>query len=153
MSGEKKIDYEKVLDNILQDFEKKQKIWSKTIDGLANRINCELKLSIDLSAEATSQRQMLIDEKTHQYFKMYRDYPKLKQIRKKLFEQYSGKYPYKTNAGEKAKLIDADVAYQEAKMEYIQNYINFLADSIKTVDHIIYSVKNKIELYNATGLD
>ena len=153
MAEKKKIEYEKILDNIFQDYTKKQKIWSNTIGELSERITCELKESIDLSAVATSQRQILIDERTHEYFKMYKDYPKLKQIRKQLFEKYAGKYPYKTNAGEKQKLIDADVAYQEAKMDYIQNYINFLSESIKTVDHVIYSVKNKIELYNATGLD
>jgi hypothetical protein len=84
---------------------------------------------------------------------MYRDLPKLKQIRKNYFEHYSGKYPYKVNGTEKQKLIDADVAYQDAKMDFLQNYINFLSESVKTIDHIIYSVKNKIELYNATGLD
>ena len=153
MSENKKVDYEEILSNIYQKYIKKQNIWSNTIEELSKRITCELKMSINLSADATSQRQMLIDERTNEYFKMYRDYPKLKQIRKQLFEKYAGKYPYKTNAGEKQKLIDADVAYQEAQMDYIQNYINFLSESIKTVDHIIYSVKNKIELYNVTGLD
>jgi len=148
-----KIDFDKILNNLFVDFTKKQKAWSNTIEKLANRITCELKKSVDLSADATSQRQLLIDERTQYYFKMYKDLPKLKQIRKSKFEFYSGKYPYKTNASEKQKLIDADVCYQDAKMDYIQNYINFLTESIKTVDHVIYSVKNKIELYNATGLD
>jgi len=151
--AEDKIDYEKILEKLEVDLTKKTKNWSDIVEKLSGRINCELKQSIDLSAEATSYRQMINDERTHYYFKMYRDLPKLKQIRKKYFEFYSGKYPYKTNSTEKTKLIDADVAYHESKLEYLQNYINFLTETMKTVDHIIYSVKNKIELYNATGLD
>lgn len=146
-------DYESILEKLQSDLYNKQKKWSNTIDKLSDKITCDLKKSIELSAEATSQRQILIDERTHWYFKMYKDLPKLKQIRKKYFEYYSGKYPFKVNGTEKQKLIDADVSWQEAKMDYLQNYINFLTESIKTVDHIIYSVKNKIELYNVTGLD
>jgi hypothetical protein len=153
MSEEKKLDYDGILEKLEKDLTTKQKVWSDVIKKLSNRITCELKKSVDLSADATCQRQLLIDERTHWYFKMYRDLPKLKQIRKTYFEYYSGKYPYKVNGTEKQKLIDADVAYQDAKMDYLQNYINFLSESVKTVDHIIYSVKNKIELYNATGLD
>lgn len=151
--SEDKIDYDKILEKLEHELSTKQKNWSKIIESLSNRITCELKQSVNLSADATNQRQLLIDERTHWYFKMYKDLPKLKQIRKKYFEYYSGKYPYKVNGTEKQKLIDADVAYQETKGDYLQNYINFITDSIKTVDHIIYSVKNKIELYNATGLD
>lgn len=148
-----KIDYEKILDKLETDLSKKMDDWNKIIDKLAKKINCELKLSIDLSAETVSYRQMINEERTHYYFIMYKDLPKLKKLRKTYFEHYSTKYPIKVNGSEKAKLIDADVAYHEAKMDYIQNYINFLSESLKTVDHIIYSVKNKIELYNATGLD
>jgi len=148
-----KIDYEAILANLEKDLLEKQKRWSDVIEKLSGKITCELKKSIDLSAEATSYRQMLNEEKTQYYYKMYRDLPKLKKLRKTYFEYYSGKYPYKTNASEKTKLIDADVAYQEAKMDYLQNYINYIQESIKTVDHILWSVKNKIELYNYTGLE
>lgn len=150
---EEKVDYDEILKKLQIKLSNKQKNWSDIIKILSNRINCELKESIELSADAINQRQSLIDERTQLYYNMYKDLPKLKNIKKKIFEYYSGKYPYKVNGTEKQKLIDADVAWQETKMDYLQNYINFISDSIKTVDHIIYSVKNKIELFNVTGLD
>jgi hypothetical protein len=150
---EEKIDYEKILEKLETDLITKQKRWNDIIEKLSGKITCELKKSIDLSAEATAQRQLLLDERTNWYYKMYKDLPKLKQMKKKYFEWYSTKYPIKVNGTEKTKLIEADTAYQEAKMEFIQNYINFLTESIKTIDHVLYSIKNKIELYNATGLD
>ena len=126
---------------------------TKKINSLANRINCELKETLDLQTEATSYRQFLVDERTKMYYKMYRELPKLKKMKKYYFESYSTKYPIKINSTEKAKLIEADVVFIETKLEYYQNTINFLTESIKTVDHVIYSVKNKIELYNATGIE
>jgi len=151
--SEEKIDFEKILEKLETDLITKQKSWNIIIENLSRKITCELKKTIDLSAEATSQRQLLIDERTNWLYKMYKDLPKLKQMRKKHFEWYSTKYPIKLNGTEKTKLIEADMAYYEAKMEYIQNYINFLTESIKSVDQILYAVKNKIDLYNATGLD
>ena len=151
--SDKKIDYDKILEQLEEKLSKIQEISSKKITELTTKINCELKESIDLSADATSYRQYLLDNRTNFYFKVYKDMPKLKQLKKKHFEFYSTKYPIKTNSTEKTKLIEADVAYQESKMEFYQAHINYLTESIKTVDHVIYSVKNKIELYNATGLN
>jgi len=145
--------YEEILEKLENDLKKLEEITTKKIKELSSRINCELKFSIDLSADATSYRQILIDDRTHFYFKMYKDMPKLKQLKKKHFEFYSTKYPIKINSTEKTKLVESDVAYHEARFDYYQNHINFLTECIKTVDHVIYSVKNKIELYNATGLD
>ncbi len=147
------IDYEKILNNLEKELLSYQEKWNGIIKDLTGKINCELKKSIDLSAEATANRQILNDERTRHFFKIYKDMPKLKKMRKTHFEWYSTKYNIKINSTEKAKLIDADLAYYEAKIDYLQNHINFLSESIKTVDHVIYSIKNKIELYNATGLD
>jgi len=145
--------FEQILEKLETDLNKLEELTSKKIKELSSKINCELKFTIDLSADATSYRQLLIDDRTHFYFKIYRDMPKLKQLKKKHFEFYSTKYPIKVNSTEKTKLIESDVAYHEAKFDYYQNHINFLTESIKTVDNVIWSVKNKIDLYNATGLD
>lgn len=141
------------LNKLQQEIELKTKKWNGIIAKLSNDIKCELKESINVNAEAISYRQILIDERVNYSFKLYKHIPQLKIARKNYFEYYSQKYAIKTNSSEKTKLIEADMAYFEAKIEYIKNYIDYLSDSIKTVDHIIYSMKNKIDLYNATGLD
>lgn len=151
--SEEKVNYDEIIEKLENEFIEKQKKWNSIVEELTSKINCELKYSVELSAEAISKRQIILEERTFWYYKMYKDLPKLKQLRKKYFEWYSAKYPYKINSSEKAKLIEADMAYQETKMECIQNYINFLTETIKTVDHIIYSVKTKVDLYNLTGLE
>lgn len=147
------VDYEKILDNLEVELHKNEKNWNKIIDDLSKKINSELKHTIELSAEAISYRQMLLEERTQVYYKIYKSMPKLKQLEKAKFEFYSTKYQIKINSTEKAKLIDADLSYHSAKMEYLQNHINFLTECVKNVDHVIWSVKNKIEFYNISGLD
>jgi len=147
------VDYDSILEKLENELIGYQKKWNGIIEKLCGKINCELKHSIDLSSEATAYRQMLIDERTNFLFKIYKDTPKLKRLKKKYFEHFSTKYPIKINATEKNNLIECEVAYHECKMDYLQNHINYLSDSIKTVDHVIYSVKTKVDLYNATGLD
>ncbi len=150
---EEKKDPKEFLKNLENDFKRKITFWNNIIDKLSNKINDDIKYTLDLTAEATSQRQILIEERTHYYFTLYKNIPSLKLKKKELFEWYSSKYQFKTNGSEKTKLIEADMSYFDAKLEYIQNYINFLTETLKTIDNIIYSTKNKIDLYNITGLD
>jgi hypothetical protein len=142
-----------IIKKLESDLTSIEKIWNTDIENLAKRINNELKDCINLSAEAISIRQRLVDEKTNYYYKIYHNMPALKQLHKEKFEYYSLKYQIKTNGSEKLKLIESDLAYHDAKMDLLQNHINFLSESIKTMDNIIYSIKNKIELYNIIGLD
>jgi hypothetical protein len=147
------IDFDEKL-NILQlKYEEKQRLWNITIEKLSKNINCELKKSIKVTADTNCQRQIMIDERTKEYYKVYKNMPKLKKMKKTLFEYYSSKYPYKSNGAEKQRLIEADVSYQDANMDFLLNYINYLTDSLKSFDQILYAMKNKIDLYNATGLD
>jgi len=126
---------------------------SNIVDNLSKRLNCELREVIQLESEATSIRQVIISEKTSFLFKIYKDQPKIKEARRKQYEHHSAKCQFKPSVGEKQILIDADVAYHDAKIAYLENHINFINETIKTVDHIIWGCKNKIEIANITGLE
>lgn len=69
------------------------------------------------------------------------------------FEFYATKYQIKTSGGEKTKLSEADLTWQIAKRDLLSSYIDFLGETRKTIDHIIWSVKNKIQLYNLVGTE
>lgn len=145
--------YQKGLDDLQKKFEIRQSFWNTLIDKFSKRLTDDLTTTTNLSAEVISHRQLLVEEKTSVFFMMYRDLPKLKQIKKHYFEYYSTKYPIKINGTEKNKLIDADVAYHDSKMEYIQNHVNYLTETIKTIDNLIYSIRNKIEMSKIIGFD
>ena len=82
MSEDKEIDYDAILEKLEKELSGFEKKWNEIIDKLTGRINCELKQSIMLSADATAYRQMLIDERTTYFFKMYKDMPKLKKYKR-----------------------------------------------------------------------
>jgi len=144
---------ESVLDKLEIELHKQELDWNSKIDALSKKINHEIKYSIELSAEAVSYRQILLEERTQVYYKIYKAMPKIKQLEKVKFEYYSTKYQIKINSTEKNKLIESDLSYHTAKMDFLQNHINYLTECIKNIDHIIWSVKNKIDFYNISGIN
>lgn len=141
------------LNLIKEELTEKQEKWNNIIFNLTKKLKDELKYMTEFSAELLYYRQLLIEERTKLYYFLYQEIPKIKKLYKKYFEWYSVKYPIKINASQKEKLIESDMSYFNYRLEYYQNYINFLSDSIKTIDNLIYSVKNKIDLYNITGME
>lgn len=150
---EVKVNFEEIIEQLANKLEEERNKWNRIITNLSSRINDELKESMQLESESISYRQILNDEIAKYTYRIYRDVPKLKQLTKSRFEYYVTKYQYKTNGGEKSKLIESDLAWQKAKLEVFENHIEFLGESRKSVDHIIWSVKNKIQIHNITGLD
>lgn len=134
-------------------YHERQEYWNKELEKLSFKINGELKDTILLSAETISYRQILLEERTNQYYKMHKSMIKYKEFNKQRVEFYLKEYQFKVTGPEKKILLDADMKNFDCRMEYSQNYINFLTETIKNIDHIIWSVKNKIELYNLTAIE
>jgi hypothetical protein len=151
--SEKETNYEEIIDQLAENLDEKRNKWNKIITSLAARIKDEIQKSIQLESEAISYRQLITEEIAKYTYRIYRDVPKFKQLNKSMFEFYMTRYQFKTNSTEKGKLIDADLAWQKAKLQIYENYIEFLGESRKSVDHIIWSVKNKINIHNITGLE
>lgn len=147
------LNFEEILEKLHNKLTDSEQFWNKIIDDLSKRINCELKDAIELESESMAYRQQIIDEKTKYLYNIYKDMPKIKQLRKQQFEFYSAKYPYKTNSSEKTRLIEADLAFYDAKIEYLENHVNFLNESVVTLNHVLWGIKNKIDIYNLTGLE
>lgn len=142
-----------ILENLEKELEEERKQWNQMINDLSVRIKDELKKVLQLEAESVSKRQELTELIANYSYEMNRLLPTIKKKKKDLFEYYASKYQLKTNTSEKNKLIDADMAYVEAKLESYDNHITFLVESRKSMDHIIWSVKNKIELYKITEME
>jgi hypothetical protein len=127
--------------------------WSNILYKLTIKINTELKQSLSLEAEAISYRQELTHEIANYSFNLTNDVAKLKKLKKTRFEYYATKYQIKTNGSEKNKLVDADVAFYQEKIDVLDNYLQFLIETKKSMDHVVWSVKNKIQLYNLTEME
>lgn len=144
---------EEVLNTQESYYRERQEYWNKELEKLSYKINGELKDTIQLSAETISYRQILLEERTNQYYKMHKSMLKYKEYNKQRIEFYLGEYQFKVTGPEKKGLLESDMRHFDCRMEYSQNYINYLTETIKNIDHIIWSVKNKIELYNLTTIE
>lgn len=151
--NENEINFEEIIEQLAGKLEDQRNKCNRIVTNLTNRITDELKNAMQLEAESISYRQILNDEIARYTYRIYKDVPKLKQMTKARFEYYATKYQIKTNGSEKGKLIESDLAWQKAKLELYENHIQFLSESRKSVDHVIWSVKNKIQIHNITGLD
>ena len=152
MSDEKK-SAEEIVKALENELSKSRQYWTETINDLSEKIRGDLKECTSLEAESISRQQELNEEVAKWSYKIYNDNARLKVLQKQKFEWYSTQYQIKHNSTEKAKLIEADLAWYTAKIEVLENYVEYLIETRKTMDHIIWSVKNKLQLYNLTGMD
>lgn len=144
---------EEELDKIEDMIQDQREKWNRVIEDLSKKLTDELKYSIELEAAAIALRQKIMTEMTSYAIKINRSMSKLKIIRRAKFEYYATKYQVKVNTTEKNILIEGDTAIYQAKIDMFDNFTAFLSECLKSVDHIIYGVQNKIKIANITGLD
>lgn len=149
---DKKQDKQEDLDIFLDSFNTERKEWDDVVKKLSYRIKDDLKQSFFLESEAISRRVEL-NERIYYYTSLLSKFSlKLKEMRKIKFEYYVSKYEIKTNSSEKKMLMESDFRWVEIRIDHIQYMIEYLSETRKSVDHIIWSVKNKIGIYNILGL-
>ncbi len=145
--------FEKLNIDLVEELKKKEDYWNNTIKDLSCRLTCSAKETVDLSAEVLSQKQILIEDIKVITYELYNFMPIIKKYKKDKIEFYLTKYPVKTQSQDKIKLLESDLAFLDQRKDIYDNHINFLRDSLKNMEQINYSIKNKITLYELTGLD
>lgn len=143
------LDIEKMM-ALLAD---RESFWNKTIIELSQKLNCSAKDVISLQSQIISVRQELTEEVKKMSYEVFKFLPKIKLIKKQRYEFYHTTYKIITNASEKMKLIEWDIAKYDHKKDVLDGHIEFLRDSLKNVDNLNYAVKNKIILYQLTDLE
>jgi hypothetical protein len=144
---------EEQLKDLYKTLANERKEWNDILEKLTKKLKCELKELTDLEAEVIYYRQLVVDLIASYSFRIYREMPKMKQMRKQQFEYFSTKYQIKVNGTEKSKLIEATMALYDNKIEIIEGQIEFFRETAKNLQSLTYSCKNKIEIYNITGLE
>jgi hypothetical protein len=127
------------------------KEWKSIVSNLSERLRGDIKFIIDIQAESISHRQTIVEEIKTYSIKIYKLVQKMKLKTKERFEFYATSYQVKTSGTEKLKLIEADLSEYQLFINELDEHVNFLRETIKNLDLINYSVKNKIELTNILG--
>lgn len=143
-------------DNLEEYFKEKQVEWSKkateifeTLKG--NLTPSDFKNVVNSQAYALSYRQVMNEEISFFLGKLSKEDVVLKKVKQNKFLFYATGFSLKTSMGEKAVLIDAHTAEYERTKEVIQKHIDFLRETIKSLESFQYSIKNLVSLYEYLG--
>lgn len=123
----------------------------------------------DVNALSLSYRVILIEEQNYFLNELAQEHKKLKDLRKDKFIFYSTGYlpdgtrpkgnlanhPLAGNSkltkSDKELLMVGDFSSFEHTQEILENIIDCLKEYIKTIDQILYGIKNRLELLNYLG--
>ncbi len=158
--------YSDIIQDILED---RRAGWQSELIPILKKMNGNVEVLLDLQAEYLSYRQMIIEEAGFVNSLIIKDSSKIKRKRRDKFMYYStGTLPDGTRPtaasistyardqiilglrltkGEKDMIISGDLSETERVIESFEGYQGFLRECIKTIDHGLYGVKNKIELW------
>lgn len=134
------------------ELSEERKEWNQIISKLAKDIKKDLSKAMILESEAISRRQEITEIIGEYSYKINKAMPGIKRTKKNLWEHYATKYQLKLNASEKKLFTEADLRYAESQVQAYKNHIDFFMETRKSMDHIVWSVKNKIQLYNITEM-
>lgn len=142
------------VDKLMDKLRYSEEYWNETIQSLSARLNCSAKDVVALQADSISIRQQLNDQIKQMSYNLYKLMPKIKAYKKQRFEYYAGaQSPYATNAAERTKLVEWDLAIFDHKKDVLDTHIEFLRESLKVIDVIGYAIKHKVALYQLTDLE
>jgi hypothetical protein len=131
--------------NFIEKFEEERKKWSITIGGFSDKFREVYKLP-ELQVELYSNRQILVE---YMYGlislsgKMERE---LRQVKRSSYDKYTNKFDYKATSQERELLIDGDNAELLEKSHHIKSHIDFIRETIKGIDNMIYGINHRIKL-------
>ena len=166
MSNSSKAEYNKVL---VDETEKKREEWAENLKTLPPLLRSQVEHMVDANALALSYRTMLLEELHYFMSELAQEHKIMKELRANKFIFYTtglmpdgtrptGKlaaHPLAGNAKlsgpNKELIMSGDFSEFEYTIDILSHMIEFLRENIKTIDQTLYSVKNRIEMFNILG--
>jgi hypothetical protein len=141
----KKEDQEKLKELDIKLAKQREK-WTKDIKNLSENLKYVDSLQ-DTISQMLSSRQKLIDQIAY-YNQKY------KHQKRNIDEQYKNAYmsyqksENKINKTQIDNMINSDLSYEKCVLSYLENQIDFLKESVKTLDNMGHAVRNRLQLQN-----
>lgn len=137
MSGEK-TDFSKI-------FEKERSEWKETIQVMAIQMK-DIKTLAKAQVDLFSQRQILLEYSYKLAAIITKLNSKLNSEKAKKLREYSERTDVRYGATEKNVLIEGDLTEITEKIELVESHRKFIDQTVQTVDHMLYAIKNRIAL-------
>lgn len=146
--------YEDTNNLMVELFAKQRNGWNKTVHEIVSKIHYtnlntdRFHNIVEAQSLILSNRQNVIEEINTFLGKLSVSKSNLKKHEQEKLLFYSVSFSYKANTSEKKILMDGSLYEVQREIEIIASYVEFLRDTIKTLDNISYSIKNISDLLN-----
>lgn len=137
MSGEK-TDFSKL-------FEKERAEWKETIQVMAMQMK-DIKTLAKAQVDLFSQRQILLEYSYKLAAIITKLNSKLSSEKSRKLREYSERTDVRYGSTEKNVLIEGDLTEITEKIELVESHRKFIDQTVQTVDHMLYAIKNRIAL-------
>lgn len=133
-------------------FNQERKSWTDKIVGLAESQR-KIENLTNVLVDCHSNRQILLDnvfDLNRTVFKLNNKIVKLRaeQLRKYTDTSKLDSSAYRYSEKDREKLIEAELSEPKNNLALITNQIEFLRESVKTVDNMIWNIRYRIDLEN-----
>jgi hypothetical protein len=132
-----------------KDFDKGFQIereeWTEKIRELSIRMKNIRELA-DVQVDLYYNRQMLLEYSSKLGQVMIKLNAKFRKDKSGRLKYYSEMSQVKYGANEKTPLIEGDLSELKERMDLVNEHISFLNETMKTIDFMLYGVKDRIKL-------
>ena len=126
-------------------FESERAQWKEKIQVISLHIK-DIKTVAQAQVDLFTTRQTLLDYS----YKLAQVVSKLstkeRQMRAKKLKEYSEGKDIRYGSNEKTTLIEGDIAELTEKMELVEGHRKYIDQTIQTVDHMLYGIRQRIAL-------
>lgn len=118
--------------------------WSNTIRGLADGLK-RLNTMEETIANVLSSRQTILDQIAYVNVKIKQQKTKISGRYREAYIRYF-EYDYKLGEKQKERFIENDLAEDNMILAHLENQLEFLRDSVKTLDNMGFAIRNRLAL-------
>ena len=118
--------------------------WSNTIKELASGLKNLNNLEVVIS-EVLSTRQILIDNIAYINVKVKEQKATIATKYREAYIRYY-EYDYKLGEKQKERFIETDLRDDNMMLSHLENQLDFLKESVKTLDNMGFAIRNRLAL-------
>lgn len=118
--------------------------WSVTIRSLAQSLRNINTMEVTI-ADVLSSRQTLVDQMAYINVKIKQQKKLISARYREAYIRYYN-YDYKLGEKQKEKFLENDLADDNMILSHLENQMDWLRDSVKTLDNMGFAIRNRLAL-------
>lgn len=145
MEENKNLQPESSSDSLIKRFEEEREHWKTMVGDMAARMKDIYTVS-DLLVDLYTQRQLALEYSHTLMSHLVRINANLRSKRAAKWLHYTQNYDLRLDKDPKNLMIDVDLGPHILQKEMVENHLNYMRETVKTIDTMCYGVKYRISL-------